>query len=85
MLKLKLRRLQVRAAERGSVVMLIWLGKTYLGQKDDAHECVPNIEVIFGSAEEEEPQKGRQFGETNTLIEQSDGVGDKSIEAEKYL
>lgn len=32
--KMSLRRLQWRAAERGNVSMLIWLGKQYLGQTD---------------------------------------------------
>lgn len=33
-LNISLRRLQLRAARRGSVPMLIWLGKVYLGQTD---------------------------------------------------
>lgn len=32
--KIKLRQLQWRAAERGNVSMLIWLGKQYLGQSE---------------------------------------------------
>lgn len=32
--KPKLRELQWKAAESGNIVMLIWLGKQYLGQKD---------------------------------------------------
>lgn len=32
--KIKLRRLQLQAAEKGNVVMLIWLGKQILGQSD---------------------------------------------------
>lgn len=32
--KMSLRRLQWRVAERGNTVMLIWLGKQYLGQTD---------------------------------------------------
>lgn len=32
--KIKLRRLQWQAAEKGNVVMLIWLGKQVLGQRD---------------------------------------------------
>lgn len=32
--KTRLRRLQIQAAEKGNVVMLIWLGKQMLGQKD---------------------------------------------------
>mgnify|MGYP000701764812 CR=1 FL=1 len=33
-LKVSLRRWQIRAAKRGNVTMLIWLGKQYLGQRD---------------------------------------------------
>lgn len=32
--KASLRRLQFKAAQKGSHTMLIWLGKQYLGQKD---------------------------------------------------
>lgn len=32
--KTRLRRLQLQAAEKGNVAMLIWLGKQMLGQKD---------------------------------------------------
>jgi hypothetical protein len=32
--KIKLRRLQMRAAEKGNVTMLVWLGKNLLGQSD---------------------------------------------------
>lgn len=34
--KMSLRRQQWKAAERGNTTMLIWLGKQYLEQKDDA-------------------------------------------------
>jgi hypothetical protein len=36
--KASLRRMQVRAAEAGSIPMMIWLGKQYLGQKDRVAE-----------------------------------------------
>jgi hypothetical protein len=45
-LKLKLRRLQVRAAERGNVTMLIWLGKCLLGQTDKSTEEKVHINFI---------------------------------------
>lgn len=34
--KMSLRRKQFEAANRGNTTMLIWLGKQFLGQKDDA-------------------------------------------------
>lgn len=40
--KTKLRRLQMDAAERGNVTMLIWLGKQMLGQTDR-----PSTDSIF--------------------------------------
>lgn len=40
--KTSLRRMQWKAAQNGSVPMLIWLGKNILGQKD-------NVEHLFGS------------------------------------
>lgn len=38
--KISLRRWQFRAAENGNVSMLIWLGKQYLGQKDQQEIAV---------------------------------------------
>ena len=35
--KASLRRMQFKAAEDGNVTMLIWLGKQFLGQKDQHH------------------------------------------------
>jgi hypothetical protein len=35
--KASLRRMQFKAAEDGNVTMLIWLGKQFLGQKDQQH------------------------------------------------
>jgi len=32
--KISLRRMQWKAADRGNITMLVWLGKQYLGQKD---------------------------------------------------
>ena len=32
--KTSLRRMQWKAADRGNITMLVWLGKQYLGQKD---------------------------------------------------
>ena len=50
--KRRLRKLQWHAAEKGNVVMLIWLGKQYLGQSDKqevTHTDLPegfNVELI---------------------------------------
>ncbi len=49
-LKMKLRRLQLRAAERGSVAMLIFLGKVILQQREtpDQEGAPPTkVEIIF--------------------------------------
>lgn len=40
--KPSLRRMQYLAAKNGSVAMLIWLGKQYLGQKDQVAEVPQN-------------------------------------------
>lgn len=42
--KPSLRRMQYLAAKNGSVAMLIWLGKQYLGQKDQIVEIVQDTE-----------------------------------------
>ena len=45
--KIKLRKLQWRAAEKGNVPMLIWLGKQILGQTDKQEiEWDHNIEEV---------------------------------------
>lgn len=48
-LKNKLRTKQIRIALKGNVVMLIWLGKQYLGQSDKVEESLGNnkIEVVI--------------------------------------
>jgi hypothetical protein len=45
-LKMKLRRLQLRAAEQGNVTMLIWLGKVMLGQTEVEVNDQSRINVI---------------------------------------
>ena len=45
--KIKLRQLQMKAAEKGNVTMLIWLGKQMLGQTDRQEiEMIKPIEEI---------------------------------------
>src|SRR5438876_8886734 len=46
-LKLKLRRMQFQAAQRGNVAMLIWLGKAMLGQTDKPDKDEEHITVII--------------------------------------
>jgi hypothetical protein len=36
-LKMSIRRMQLQAANKGNIVMMIWLGKQYLGQQDKQH------------------------------------------------
>ena len=47
--KIRLRQMQWRAAENGSVPMLIWLGKQVLGQTDkqEITEVKPIDDIIF--------------------------------------
>lgn len=48
--KIKLRRLQWQAAEKGNTAILIWLGKQYLDQRD--HFDQPSIEAkVDGKAD----------------------------------
>jgi len=54
--RMSLRRLQWKKANEGNVVMLIWLGKQYLGQKDrqeisgENGPIVTNISVVSENA-----------------------------------
>ena len=47
--KIRLRKLQWRAAERGNISMLIWLGKQVLGQSDrkEIEMSTPIDEITF--------------------------------------
>lgn len=42
-----LRRAQFKAAERGNSSMLIWLGKQYLGQKDEQFTTLQDTNITF--------------------------------------
>jgi hypothetical protein len=42
-LKMKLRRRQIRAAMDGNITMLIWLGKQYLGQREQAYVEIGDV------------------------------------------
>jgi hypothetical protein len=46
-LKIRLRRLQLRAAEQGSVAMLIFLGKAMLNQQENGPDDIRDIRVVF--------------------------------------
>lgn len=45
--KMSLRRQQYKAAEAGNTSMLIWLGKQYLGQKEQQEVSVPDGNITF--------------------------------------
>ena len=61
--KMSLRRLQFAAANRGSVPMLIWLGKQYLGQKDktilDLNSLTPEQALAILEADSGEDSQER--------------------------
>ena len=50
--KIRLRQWQMKAAQKGNVSMLIWLGKQMLGQRDQVEtlitEAPPTVEEIKG-------------------------------------
>ncbi len=59
-LHMRLRRLQLRAAERGNAAMLIWLGKSMLRQEEDHTDAEVPFEVhihTYAAGEEPEPMK----------------------------
>ena len=62
-LKIRLRRLQLKAAEKGNVAMLIFLGKSLLGQREDGRLQEPSkIEVIFEELDSP-PKSHRQYSD----------------------
>lgn len=70
--KPRLRQLQWGAAEKGSVPMLIWLGKQYLGQSDKAdvssrteHTGPDRIEIVAADMTDRELMKIIQDGDND--------------------
>lgn len=57
--KMSIRRQQFRAAEAGNVSMLIWLGKQYLGQKEQQETTITdsNISFTIKPASERSPEE----------------------------
>lgn len=51
--KTRLRRLQLQAAQKGNVVMLIWLGKQMLGQKEKVEADVNSTQIIINIDKED--------------------------------
>lgn len=79
-LKMRLRRLQLRAASKGSVAMLIWLGKTVLRQSEKAEPESPQIRVFVEryrepSKEAETEAKSPEFVETTETASDSERTG----------
>ncbi len=52
--KQRLRKLQWIAAEKGNVIMQIWLGKQYLGQKDKSEVEQTNREIKIEISKDDE-------------------------------
>jgi hypothetical protein len=61
-LQKSLRRKQLEMARRGSVPMLIWLGKQYLGQRDrqDILQTQRTVEIVEQVVWPEDPQEASQ-------------------------
>ena len=45
--KASLRRAQFKAADNGNATMLVWLGKQYLGQKDEQFTTLQDTNITF--------------------------------------
>ena len=45
--KASLRRAQFKAADNGNATMLVWLGKQYLGQKDEQYTTLQDTSITF--------------------------------------
>ncbi len=63
LLNIKLRRLQIRAAERGNVAMLIFLGKVVLHQHEfpEEQEIPTKVEIIFETSDEDSGPSANQW------------------------
>jgi hypothetical protein len=59
--KIHIRRKQMQVAKSGNVTMLIWLGKQYLGQKENpAPQVEDEFDVIFEDEGDEKTQAPHQ-------------------------
>jgi hypothetical protein len=66
-LKMSLRRMQIQAAQRGNVAMMIWLGKQLLGQIDRAQidiSKIPDEEFMEEAKRRIEDERNRRIAET---------------------
>lgn len=62
--KIKLRRLQWQSAEKGNVVMQLWLGKQYLGQTEKIQQQVESHSTVEVSAQVKE-----HLADLNQIVE----------------
>lgn len=58
--RVSIRRLQLEAARRGNVVMLIWLGKQLLGQRDRQEVTVVTVDAVDAEIARLEAQLAKQ-------------------------
>lgn len=70
--KASLRRMQWKLAEDGHPTMLIWLGKQYLGQRDESRiggELTVNLGEAFAAAVARAPQEAKRMVTNLTVVE----------------
>lgn len=74
-LKMSLRRMQIQAAQRGNVAMMIWLGKQLLGQIDRSHIDISKVpDEIFIEEAKRRLEGGTKEPETPTIVIESKGA-----------
>ena len=81
-LKVKIRTLQLKFAERGNTALLIWLGKQYLGQTDRKEiDLIGNLESVLKECGFEDSPIDAEYSVEEKDTEQAEAVGSSRLQA----
>ena len=83
-LKVKIRTLQLKFAERGNTALLIWLGKQYLGQTDRKEiDLIGNLESVLKECGFEDSPIDAEYSVEEKDTEQAEAVESSRLQAHK--
>jgi AraC-like DNA-binding protein len=83
-LKVKIRTLQLKFAERGNTALLIWLGKQYLGQTDRKEiDLIGNLESVLKECGFEDSPIDAEYSVEEKDTEQAKAVESRRLPANK--
>ena len=82
-LKVKIRQLQLKFAERGNTALLIWLGKQFLDQSEPRREIglISNLESVLKECGFEDSPIEAEYSIEEKDTEQAEAVGSRRLPA----